>query len=562
MSRHFFFSGIIFFTLWLLSGCSHSQSTDYHSPIVPVAVIVCEAPHFSAKAVEEQITLPLESALSRINVTNMYSESSAERSVITLYATKLSDEDRLALPSLLRTGQLPDGIVPQVYLPSSSRSSLHYILKSSTLNNKTLSDWHQKEFASLLRMQPGVEEVYTLGNIRRTVKVLPKLREMNARRIALTDLAAALDEVVLHGVIPPIDELSTIRVKNVNGISYLLSEVATVSTQHLPHPVSAWENGIRVQSGVVFFSGAPTAAEMEEKLQTLLHDTDSDVEILSFYAETKSPSNSPATLTLTVRVRASSSQSDREKQILAVNDILQADRSVAKVVVENGFSPFFQAEELHRLRAIIELKEGVSADSVKATLTRNLSISHFSDFYIQTNNSPNQPTSHTLYVVSPDREEAIQTGLELASKLAGEKAVSWIYTSGVTYTLTRDYELHPQNVAAYGLRISQATELLTLATEGKTWKNSNLELLPLTQEKIDFLEGIHFFLPEQVIPLNNLTLLSLKKGPSVLLRYNRQSAVCIAFETSDPGSILERLNDVDFSLLPKGCKLIVAPFSN
>lgn len=235
----------------------------------PTVVLQTEAHGMAPEEVEQQVTLPIETAIGGLpEVSTLRSVSGIGLSVVTVefdWGTDIHrSREQIAARLNSVQGELPPGIVPQMGPISSIMGEIMLIaLRSDTatpMQVREAADWVVRP--RLLAI-PGVSQVISMGGEIEQYQVTPNTVLMRAHQVSLQDLENALEGfssnssggfltqgaqeyLIRHiGRTARLEDLQNLVVDYRNGVPVLLKKVAEVAPN------------ARVKRGDASFNGAP-----------------------------------------------------------------------------------------------------------------------------------------------------------------------------------------------------------------------------------------------------------------------------------------------------------------
>ena len=166
---------------------------------VPFVSVVTAYPGTSPEQVEQQITIPIEQAVSSVpGIDTIVSTSAAGVSTIQINFTAKADSAQVANEVRAKiTGMLsqlpPDAQLPTVNQLSSDSSPVVYLsLTSERLSLTELTDIAERLVQPRLVTLPGVASVQILGQRRYAIRINLESAKLAARSTAVTDVVQAL----------------------------------------------------------------------------------------------------------------------------------------------------------------------------------------------------------------------------------------------------------------------------------------------------------------------------------------------------------------------------------
>jgi cobalt-zinc-cadmium resistance protein CzcA len=272
-------------------------SVDAFPDTTPIQVQVnTNAPALNPAEIEQQITLPVELAISGFpGLTNVRSVSKFGFSQIVATFdddTHIYDARQLILERL-GSVELPDGIErPQLGPISTGLGEVfHYLVRSDNLERtlddlRTLHDWVVKPE---LRKVAGVAEINSWGGFERQYHVIITPEKLVKYHLTFDDVFAALEQnnhnvgggqivssgqaLLVHGLgrVSTIEQIENIVIKAEQGVPVRIRDIATVDIGHEIRrgAVSAQGQG-EVVLGLGFMLMGENSKEVTEKLRDRL----------------------------------------------------------------------------------------------------------------------------------------------------------------------------------------------------------------------------------------------------------------------------------------------------
>ena len=218
------------------------------------AQVTTQVPGLAAEEVEQQITTPLERALSNTpGLVTIRSSSTFALSLITL-VFKDGSEDYFSRQRVLdRIGQvtLPQGVTPSLDPVSSPNGEIYrYTLESDVKNLMELSELQRWTVIPALRQVTGVVDVNNFGGFTKEFRLELDARQMDRFGVVLGDVTSAINansanagggriargeqSYVVRGIgqVHSLDDLGNIVVKQSAGTPVLVSDLGKLSYGH------------------------------------------------------------------------------------------------------------------------------------------------------------------------------------------------------------------------------------------------------------------------------------------------------------------------------------------
>lgn len=189
--------------LTLFGGWTASQTPVDVLPdlTAPTVTVVVDAGGYTPTEVEQQITIPLETALNGSpGLRRIRSNSTTGLSVVTLefdWATDPADARRIISERLQTAGdELPEDLPPPHMTPASSVMGeiMFVAMRSDTaspMELKSTADWIVRR---RLMSVPGIAEVMTIGGDERQVQLLVDPARLSARGVGMNEVVEAMRE--------------------------------------------------------------------------------------------------------------------------------------------------------------------------------------------------------------------------------------------------------------------------------------------------------------------------------------------------------------------------------
>jgi len=216
--------------------------------------VTTQVPGLAAEEIEQQITTPLERALSGTpGLTTMRSSSTFALSLITLVFKDGSDDYWVRQRVMERIAQvsLPSGVQPGLDPISSPVGEIYrYTLESDTKNLMELSEIQRWIVMPGLRQVPGIADVNNFGGFTKEFQLELDPRQLERFGLSLDDVVTALNSgsqnagggriargeqsYVVRGIgqAHGLDELGAIAVKTTSGVPVLLRDLGKLHIGH------------------------------------------------------------------------------------------------------------------------------------------------------------------------------------------------------------------------------------------------------------------------------------------------------------------------------------------
>jgi cobalt-zinc-cadmium resistance protein CzcA len=249
---------LIAMAAWLAAGIWAVMRLDieaYPDPSPPLVDVITQNPSWSAEEIEQQVTVPIETALNGIpHLEYVRSTSLFGLSDVKLYFDFDSDyyRDRQEVLNRLQTVTLPQGLQPQLSPWSAVGEIYRYQLKGPgySLNElKATQDWF---VVRELKQVPGIIDVSTFGGTTRQYQAEIDPNKLLQYNVTLPQTIAAIagsnqnvggnyleigDQSInvrgvglLHGI----GEMGAVLIAEHNGVPVYLRDVADVKEGHQP----------------------------------------------------------------------------------------------------------------------------------------------------------------------------------------------------------------------------------------------------------------------------------------------------------------------------------------
>src|SRR5947208_8641865 len=271
-------------------------------------VVVTEAPGFPPTEAEQLVTYPIERAMLGLpNKEEVRSLSKLGLSMVTIVFTD-------AVPMYLArqlvaervqqiSGQLPQGVEPQLGLPATAFGELFQYTLSGPMNALELKDLQEWLIKGQLRTIPGVSEVNTWGGQTKQFQIVVDPALLIQYGLTLHDVATRVEEnnanfgggYIEHAseqytllgsgrALSP-DDFGNIVLTSTGGTPVLLKDIATVRIGPAPPSGATLRDGEETVSGTVIMlkgeNGKQLIERVKEKIATLR--LPSGVTIVPFY---------------------------------------------------------------------------------------------------------------------------------------------------------------------------------------------------------------------------------------------------------------------------------------
>nr|WP_241262891.1 efflux RND transporter permease subunit [Parahaliea mediterranea] len=271
---------------------------DAFPDISPTQVkIILKAPGMTPEEIEQQVTRPIETELLGIPRQQMLrSTTKYAITAITLdfvdgtdiYWARQQVNERLAnlwdsLPTDIAGGLAPMSTpLSEMFMFTLENPEL------TLMQRREILEW---EVRPALRTVPGVADVNILGGYARTYQITPRLEQMSALGLGVTDLRDALrssnlnagagrivegnDTLIVRteGRLESIDDLRALVIGARDGINYRLSDVAEIGIGHLTRYGAVTRNGEEAAEALVVAlkdsNTADVIAGVKDKLAAL-----------------------------------------------------------------------------------------------------------------------------------------------------------------------------------------------------------------------------------------------------------------------------------------------------
>ena len=236
--------------------CWTRLSLDAYPDIADVTVhVVTQVPGLAAEEIEQQITIPLERALSGLpSLTMMRSNNSFGLSVIVLVFEDGTEDywARQRVTERIADVDLPFDAVPELNpLTSPTGEIYRYVLESENHTLRELTDLNQWVVIPRLRQIPGVADVSNFGGLTTQYQLEIDPDRLLKYGLSLDDVQAAMEEnnansggsmlasgdvsyvVRSVGLVENLEDLGRIVVKTVDGRPVYLSDLGELKYGNL-----------------------------------------------------------------------------------------------------------------------------------------------------------------------------------------------------------------------------------------------------------------------------------------------------------------------------------------
>ncbi len=283
---------------WLAAGVWTLLRLDieaYPDPSPPLVDVITQNPSWSAEEMEQQVTVPIETALNGIpRIEYVRSISMFGLSDVKLYFDFDSDyfRDRQEVLDRLQTVTLPANLQPQLSPWSAIGEIYRYQLKGEgySLNEiKATQDWFVRRE---LKQVPGIVDVTTFGGTTKQYQAEIDPRKLLQYNVTLPQVLAAVAasnqnaggnylqmgaqsvNVRGLGLLKNIDELGAVLVTERNGIPVFLRDLADIHEGYQPPlgRVGRDSDGNIVKATVLLQRGEqslPALAGLKQKINEL-----------------------------------------------------------------------------------------------------------------------------------------------------------------------------------------------------------------------------------------------------------------------------------------------------
>jgi heavy metal efflux system protein len=266
----------------------------YPDPSPPLVEIITQNPSWSAEEMEQQVTVPVETALNGTpNLEQVRSISIFGLSDVKLYFNFDSDyfRDRQETLNRLQTLVLPNGLQPQLspWSPIGEIYRYQLIGPGYTLNElKATQDWLVRRE---LKQVPGIIDITTFGGTTRQYQVVVDPEKLMAMNINLPQVLTAIQNsnanaggnyltlgdqninVRAIGLLKNADDIGSIVVAERNGAPVLVRDVARVEEGFQPRLGKVGRNDESdVVMGIVLLQKDEKSLPALSALKTKIHD--------------------------------------------------------------------------------------------------------------------------------------------------------------------------------------------------------------------------------------------------------------------------------------------------
>jgi cobalt-zinc-cadmium resistance protein CzcA len=241
----FIFAGLAGWYSWT------QLSLDAYPDIADTSVqIVTQVPGLAAEEIEQQITIPVERAMSGLPGLNvMRSKNTFGLSTVVLVFDDGIDDywARQRVNERLTDVELPYGATPGLNpLTSPTGEVFRYVLESNRLSLREITDLHKWVVIPRLRQVTGVADVSNYGGITTQYQIEVDQRKMEEYGITLADIREQIERnngnaggsmitsgdlsYVVRGVglVGNLDDLGRIALKSVDGVPVFISDIGTL----------------------------------------------------------------------------------------------------------------------------------------------------------------------------------------------------------------------------------------------------------------------------------------------------------------------------------------------
>lgn len=261
---------LMFYSFYHLSRAGLDIFPEFSPNLI---VVQTEAPGYSTEQVEILVTRPVENALSGlIGINHVRSESIQGLSIVNIYFNEDTDiyRNRQLVSERLSglTGILPKGVGPAAPVPMASSSATILTMgvtsKSKNLMElRSIVDWN---LVPTILSVPGVADVNVFGGEIKQLQIQLNEDKLNEFGIGINEIIDAANKATgiygtgfienknqrltlnVTGLPERRDELAKVVVKNVNGVSITLGDVANINYGAKP---SFGKGSIMGEEGVV-----------------------------------------------------------------------------------------------------------------------------------------------------------------------------------------------------------------------------------------------------------------------------------------------------------------------
>lgn len=217
--------------------------------------VVVQVPGLAAEEVEQQITIPIERAITGMpGLHVMRSKSTFGLSMVTIVFDDGVDDyfARTRILERLDEVELPYGSIPELDpLTSPTGEIYRYILESNTSDLRTLTDIQNFTIIPRLKQVSGVADVTNFGGITTQYQVELDPRKMEQYNVSLSEVIETIENnnanaggsivnrgdqsYVVRGIglVKDLDDIGRIVVKSVKGTSVYLSDIGELKYGNL-----------------------------------------------------------------------------------------------------------------------------------------------------------------------------------------------------------------------------------------------------------------------------------------------------------------------------------------
>jgi cobalt-zinc-cadmium resistance protein CzcA len=248
---------VLFIFLALVGYFSWSQlAIDAYPDIADTSVqIVTQVPGLAAEEIEQQITIPVERAMSglpRVNV--MRSKNTFGLSTVILVFDDGVDDywARQRVQERLKGVELPYEAVPELNpLTSPTGEIFRYVVESDRLDIRELTDLHKWVIIPRIKQVTGVADVSNYGGITTQYQIEIDPRKMDDYGLSLSDITEQVEKnngnaggsmisqgdlsYVVRGIglVKDLEDLGHIVLKSVNGVPVYLNDIGRLKYGNL-----------------------------------------------------------------------------------------------------------------------------------------------------------------------------------------------------------------------------------------------------------------------------------------------------------------------------------------
>jgi heavy metal efflux system protein len=266
----------------------------YPDPSPPLVEIITQNPSWSAEEMEQQVTVPVETALNGTpHLDQVRSISIFGLSDVKLYFTFDSDyfRDKQEVLNRLQTLQLPNNLQPQLSPWSPIGEIYRYVLtgKGYSLNElKATQDWLVRRE---LKQVPGIIDITTFGGTTRQYQVETDPAKLQAMNVTLSQVLTAIQNsnanaggnylalgdqnvnVRALGLLKNTEDIGAVVVAERNGAPVLVRDVALVSEGFQPRlGIVGRGNDNDVVLGIVLLQKEEKSLPALEGLKKKIHE--------------------------------------------------------------------------------------------------------------------------------------------------------------------------------------------------------------------------------------------------------------------------------------------------